>query len=72
MNTKIYLLMEGLKAKSLKAINFVIKELVNKNISRDGIIVAIGGGVIGDLSAFVQVLINEESILFIYLQQQLQ
>ncbi len=43
----------GLESKTIESYKFIIKELVKENISRDGIIVAIGGGVIGDLSAFV-------------------
>ncbi len=43
----------GIESKTIETYQVVIKELVKKNIARDGIIVSIGGGVIGDLSAFV-------------------
>ena len=54
INEYNYLFIEGgIESKTMESYQFIIKELVNKNISRDGIIAAIGGGVIGDLSAFV-------------------
>ena len=43
----------GLESKTLESYIKILKELVNKKIARDGVIVCIGGGVIGDLSAFV-------------------
>ena len=43
----------GIEAKTLPNYQNIMKEIVEKNIARDGLIVAIGGGVIGDLSAFI-------------------
>lgn len=43
----------GIESKNISSFQFIIKELVKNNIARDGLIVAIGGGVIGDLAAFV-------------------
>ncbi len=43
----------GIESKTLPNYEKIMKVIVEKNISRDGLIVAIGGGVIGDLSAFI-------------------
>ena len=42
----------GIESKTIRSYENILKELVRKNIARDGVIVAIGGGVIGDLGAF--------------------
>lgn len=42
----------GLESKTISSYESILKELVKNNIARDGVIVAIGGGVIGDLCAF--------------------
>ena len=44
--------MEELKVKHYQIIS-ELKVIAEKNIARDGLIVSIGGGVIGDISAFV-------------------
>ena len=43
----------GEEYKSIDTYQYVTKELINKNIRRNELIIALGGGVIGDLSAFV-------------------
>ena len=43
----------GIEAKTIPNYEKIIKAMVENNIARDGLIVAIGGGVIGDLSAFI-------------------
>ncbi len=43
----------GIESKTLPNFEKILKILVKKNIARDGLLVAIGGGVIGDLCAFV-------------------
>ena len=43
----------GIEAKTIPNYENIMKVIVEKNIARDGLIVAIGGGVIGDLSAFI-------------------
>ncbi|WP_071840136.1 3-dehydroquinate synthase family protein [Synechococcus sp. KORDI-52] len=43
----------GLQSKGLEAYSLAMKWLLDIKLPRDGVIVAIGGGVIGDLSAFV-------------------
>ena len=43
----------GIESKTLPNFEKILKIMVKKNIARDGLIVSIGGGVIGDLSAFV-------------------
>jgi 3-dehydroquinate synthase len=41
------------KLKNLKFANQIIEDLLNKNFNRSDCIIAFGGGIIGDLSAFV-------------------
>ena len=43
----------GIESKTIETFKEILKVLVHKNIARDGLIVSIGGGVIGDLGAFV-------------------
>lgn len=43
----------GVESKTIEVFQRVTNWLLNKNLSRDGLIIAVGGGVIGDLSAFV-------------------
>tara|TARA_Y100000739_G_scaffold224450_1_gene228900 strand:+ start:1089 stop:2195 length:1107 start_codon:yes stop_codon:yes gene_type:complete len=43
----------GIESKTLPNFQSILKMLSDKNIARDGLIVSIGGGVIGDLSAFI-------------------
>ena len=43
----------GIESKTIPNYEKILKVIVKKNISRDGLLVAIGGGVIGDLCAFV-------------------
>ncbi len=39
--------------KVLKTYDYIINELLEKNITRDSLLVGIGGGIIGDISAFI-------------------
>ncbi len=43
----------GIESKTLPNFQSILKFISEKNIARDGLIVSIGGGVIGDLSAFI-------------------
>ena len=43
----------GIESKGLDAYSLAMKWLLDNQLPRDGFIVAIGGGVVGDLSAFV-------------------
>ena len=43
----------GENSKTLEVYGEVIEEVITKGISRDGVILAIGGGVVGDLAGFV-------------------
>lgn len=43
----------GIESKNLQTYELILIKLFEKNIARDGLIVSIGGGVIGDISAFV-------------------
>ena len=50
---KIYKLTASEKTKSLKNANKIIEDLLKNNFNRSDCIIALGGGVLGDLSAFV-------------------
>ena len=50
---KIYKLSATEKTKSLKVANKIIEQLLNDNFNRSDCIIALGGGVLGDLSAFI-------------------
>lgn len=43
----------GIESKTLKTYQIVLRSISQAKIARDGVIVSIGGGVVGDLSAFV-------------------
>ena len=43
----------GIESKTLNTYQIVLQSITNAKIARDGVIVSIGGGVVGDLSAFV-------------------
>ena len=50
---KIYKLPATEKTKSLKVANKIIEKLLNNNFNRSDCVIALGGGVVGDLSAFI-------------------
>ena len=50
---KVYKLTASEKTKSLKIANKIIEQLLKDNFNRSDCIIALGGGVIGDLSAFI-------------------
>tara|TARA_Y100000590_G_scaffold44700_1_gene47512 strand:+ start:2985 stop:4097 length:1113 start_codon:yes stop_codon:yes gene_type:complete len=50
---KIYKLNANEKTKSLKVANRIIEQLLNDNFNRSDCLIAFGGGIIGDLSAFI-------------------
>jgi len=50
---KVYRLEANEKTKSLKIANKIIEQLLKDNFNRSDCIIALGGGVIGDLSAFI-------------------
>ena len=50
---KIYKLSANEKTKSLRVANKIIEQLLNDNFNKSDCVIAFGGGVIGDLSAFV-------------------
>tara|TARA_B100000029_G_scaffold513736_1_gene614200 strand:+ start:505 stop:1614 length:1110 start_codon:yes stop_codon:yes gene_type:complete len=50
---KIYKLIANEKTKSLKIANKIIEELLKDNFNRSDCIIAVGGGIVGDLSGFV-------------------
>ena len=47
-----YILEAGEKSKNLENVSKIYKELINSSISRDDLIVAFGGGVVGDIAGF--------------------
>lgn len=50
---KTLFLTGGLESKGLDGYSYAMKWLLENKLPRDGVVVAIGGGVIGDLSAFI-------------------
>ena len=50
---KIYKLLSNEKTKSLKVANRIIEQLLTNNFNRSDCVIALGGGVLGDLSAFI-------------------
>ena len=50
---KIYKLSVTEKTKSLSVANKIIEQLLNDNFNRSDCVIALGGGVLGDLSAFI-------------------
>lgn len=48
-----YILKPGEESKNIKTILQIYDELINNNFQRDGVILSVGGGVIGDISGFV-------------------
>ena len=52
-NLKIYKLPSNERTKSLKVANKIIEDLLKNNFNRSDCIISLGGGILGDLSAFV-------------------
>ena len=50
---KIYKLLANEKTKSLKIANKIIEQLLKNNFNKSDCVIAFGGGVLGDLSAFI-------------------
>ncbi|WP_343183506.1 3-dehydroquinate synthase [Buchnera aphidicola] len=53
INIEIITIPNGENYKSLKEVNYIITKLLKKNCGRDSILIAFGGGVIGDITGFV-------------------
>jgi len=49
---EIIIIQDGEEYKSLESVNYIYEKLINFNVHRNDIIVAFGGGVIGDLAGF--------------------
>jgi len=50
---KVYKLSANEKTKSLKVANKIIEHLLQNNFNRSDCVIALGGGILGDLSAFI-------------------
>jgi 3-dehydroquinate synthase len=53
---KNYLLLKvksGEESKSIKTVNLLIEEMLEKGVSRGTLIIALGGGVVGDIAGFI-------------------
>tara|TARA_B100001123_G_C15259931_1_gene1006198 strand:+ start:256 stop:1368 length:1113 start_codon:yes stop_codon:yes gene_type:complete len=50
---KVYKLIATEKTKNLKVANKIIEQLLNNNFNRSDCVIALGGGILGDLSAFI-------------------
>ena len=52
-NLKIYRLSVNEKTKSFKVVNKIVEDLLEDNFNRSDCVIAFGGGILGDLSAFI-------------------
>ena len=54
-NRKIYVLLfkASEKNKNIKSVNKILEVLLNKNFSRNDVLISLGGGITGDVSGFV-------------------
>src|SRR5699024_3580195 len=50
---KTYVLKAGEKSKKMKTVLNIYDELIEYNFNRNGVILSIGGGVVGDISGYV-------------------
>ena len=57
-NPKIYKVNSSEKIKSFKFAQILIKKLIQANLNRSDCVIAVGGGVVGDLSGFVASIIK--------------
>ena len=57
-NLQVYTLSTKEKIKSFKVANQIIEGLLKRNFNRSDCIIALGGGIVGDLSAFISSLIK--------------
>ena len=57
LSIEIIIIGTGEKQKDIKNINSICNTLLKKNISRDDTIIALGGGVVGDITGFVSSII---------------
>ena len=55
---KIYKLSVSEKTKSLNIANKIIEKLLKENFNRSDCVIAFGGGIVGDLSAFVSSIVK--------------
>ena len=46
------------KSKSLKFVNYYLNKLLAKNFNRSDLVIAVGGGITGDLAGFVSSIFN--------------
>ncbi|CAL4324304.1 3-dehydroquinate synthase [Buchnera aphidicola] len=53
INIDIIVISDGEIYKKIEQVDYIIKELLKKNCSRNDVLVAFGGGVIGDITGFV-------------------
>ncbi|HCY06679.1 MAG TPA: 3-dehydroquinate synthase, partial [Erysipelotrichaceae bacterium] len=44
---------QGESSKSIKTYEYCLKEMLNNNFNRNDLVIALGGGVVGDLAGFV-------------------
>lgn len=52
-NSKSYVITPGEASKSITNINEIIKKMLSENIGKETTIIALGGGVVGDLAGFI-------------------
>ena len=52
-SAKVLKIFNGEQSKSFKNYQYILEHLAEKNFARDDLIIALGGGVVGDISGFV-------------------
>ena len=56
VSARVLTISNGEHSKSFKNYQFILEHLADKNFARDDLIIALGGGVVGDISGIPQVL----------------
>ena len=51
------------KFKNFNSVNYFLERIMSKNFNRSDLVIAIGGGIVGDLAGFVASVLKREFIL---------
>ena len=66
-HVKVYKITSSERIKNLKVANKIIEQLLNNNFNRSDCVIALGGGILGDLSSFISNL-TKRGLKFINIQ----
>ena len=58
-SAKVLTISNGEQSKSFKNYQYILEHLAEKNFARDDLIIALGGGVVGDIAVLWQAHISE-------------